>query len=57
MTPCGVTRGSPPKAGADHLLEQLTQWCGKTSLELDDDLTVLVLDIPGPQSASTTEAG
>ena len=42
---------------ADHLLEQLTQWCGRASLELDDDLTVLVLDIPGPQSASTTEAG
>ena len=33
---------------ADHLLEQLTQWCGKASLELDDDLTVPILDIPIP---------
>lgn len=42
---------------ADHLLEQLTEWCGKARLELDDDLTVLVLDIPipGPPGAPTSE--
>ena len=32
---------------AGHLLDRLTTWSGKARLELDDDLTVVVLDVPG----------
>ena len=31
---------------AGHLLDRLTTWSGKARLELDDDLTVVVLDVP-----------
>ena len=36
----------PADAWADQLLEQLGLWVAKTDLTLDDDLTLVVLDIP-----------
>ena len=34
-----------PETWADRLLERLTEWSGKPALELDDDLTLVVLDL------------
>ena len=34
-----------PETWADRLLERLTEWSGKAALELDDDLTLVVLDL------------
>ena len=42
----------PADAWADQLLEQLTHWVGKTDLALDDDLTLVVLDIPDPNAGA-----
>ena len=42
----------PADAWADQLLKQLRRWVGKTDLALDDDLTLVVLDIPGPNAGA-----
>ena len=42
----------PADDWADQLLELLTRWVGKTHLTLDDDLTLVVLDIPGPNAGT-----
>ena len=34
-----------PERWADYLLERLAEWTGKPALELDDDLTLIVLDM------------
>ena len=36
----------PAQAWADHVVAQVTRWVGKPDLALDDDLTLVVLDIP-----------
>ena len=43
----------PAEAWADHLLEQVTRWAGKPDLALDDDLTLLVLDMPAADAGAS----
>lgn len=43
----------PAETWADHVLEEVTRWVGKPDLALDDDLTLVVLDIPAGDTGAS----
>ncbi|MYI74633.1 MAG: serine/threonine-protein phosphatase, partial [Acidobacteria bacterium] len=43
----------PAEAWADHVLEEVTRWIGKPDLTLDDDLTLVVLDMPAGDAGAS----
>lgn len=43
----------PAAAWADHVLDEVTRWVGKPDLTLDDDLTLVVLDMPAGDAGAS----